>query len=946
MSQLVDEFLVAVNALHNSPDNTLRSRADQWLQAFQNKSEAWAVADRVLHQQRLGEHVYYMAANTLRAKLQSSFSELPDASARLSFRQSLLQHISNFARGPQLIRTRLALCFADLCVHLGGSLEWPYVAALETLTKLFFVPEYSIMVLDILTVLPEECANKKLRVSSTVRQVASQTLAQHTPAILQMLLTLLDSTNDRSLQKKSFQCVLSWVKHGGVTTPGNALFTAMFEALRVPELFSVACDVIVQLIQISEEMDNNNALVGFLVPRVLQLLPLLDQSIQAGLEERVANLAQVFTQLGESYINIVIEGSPQGMEIVKAVLRCSALTNKELASNTFHFWYLLSDEVNLARTYPRLTPEQKASAAPPRMGLDKVPLFLPYFSHMVELVRQVMRFPLDCDVLRPDQKDDAKRYRYVAAEALLDLSAVLSPAVCLQQIYSLLQKECVAFEQDHSVWHGLEACMYCLRSIARRVDASENVVIPQMMRLLPQFSNNPHLRYTATLIVGRYSEWINQHPSDLAPLLQFVVAGLNDPLVASSAALAFKHMCDGCNSRLHSSTYLPALFGVYDTSTVLLPQDQKEVIEGVASVVAALPPEKVPEAVQRMVLPLAERIQAVVKMVPLPEEVLLSQLTRLAEVFRFLECASSPHDTAPVASALVALYKQLWGLLQGLTDMFENDEQKIQRVCRVWKYAVKSARLQFEPLLAPLLQLLCAKFEKTKQSAFMYTLSVCVDQFGGVKSAQPVLASTFELCIKQSLSMLVTPQDFVQHPDITQDFFEISSRYLRRCPKIFFGSPLIPHILQCGVRGLDLEHQEASVALLQFFGLLITEGINNGKVNARRGRPPDPAVVQALQALLQQIGSPLTEGLMRGVAGKVPVQRVKLLLSIIEALLAFNRQVAHSWIAHALGPLPDTTNPTKKEFLEQLVQASDAMTVREAFSDWAKQVRRTRTDVP
>ena len=38
---------------------------------------------------------------------------------------------------------------------------------------------------------------------------------------------------------------------------------------------------------------------------------------------------------------------------------------------------------------------------------------------------------------------------------------------------------------------------------------------------------NPFLRYTGTLIIGRYANWVSSHPSYLFKLVQFIVGGFN-----------------------------------------------------------------------------------------------------------------------------------------------------------------------------------------------------------------------------------------------------------------------------------------------------------------------------------------------------------------------------------------------------------------------------------
>jgi transportin-3 len=52
--------------------------------------------------------------------------------------------------------------------------------------------------------------------------------------------------------------------------------------------------------------------------------------------------------------------------------------------------------------------------------------------------------------------------------------------------------------------------------------------MPKVMDVLTRLTTHPALRYTATLIVGRYADWLNHHPNFIEPLLTFVVGGFKD----------------------------------------------------------------------------------------------------------------------------------------------------------------------------------------------------------------------------------------------------------------------------------------------------------------------------------------------------------------------------------------------------------------------------------
>lgn len=56
---------------------------------------------------------------------------------------------------------------------------------------------------------------------------------------------------------------------------------------------------------------------------------------------------------------------------------------------------------------------------------------------------------------------------------------------------------------EQGSWRGVEACLFGIRAIGRGIPTDEVVVVPQVLTMLPRLPGNFHVRYTATLIVGK-----------------------------------------------------------------------------------------------------------------------------------------------------------------------------------------------------------------------------------------------------------------------------------------------------------------------------------------------------------------------------------------------------------------------------------------------------------
>jgi transportin-3 len=115
--------LRAVAALFHAEDGSARSAADRWLEAWQQTPGAWSVADALLHEPASPMEAQHFCAQTLKAKSQRDFEELPPEAAA-SLRESLLQLLLRFSRGAPPVRTQLCLALAALAAHLPAA-SWP-----------------------------------------------------------------------------------------------------------------------------------------------------------------------------------------------------------------------------------------------------------------------------------------------------------------------------------------------------------------------------------------------------------------------------------------------------------------------------------------------------------------------------------------------------------------------------------------------------------------------------------------------------------------------------------------------------------------------------------------------------------------------------------------------------------------------------------------------------
>lgn len=116
----IDQVLEATKTLYGNgaPQCSSKEMVSQWLSSLQNSLFAWEISDKLLMMKQDVESCYF-AAQTLRTKLQTSFSELPP-DAYMSLRNSIINHLRSI--DEKVIQTQLALCVTYLVI-LGKTID-------------------------------------------------------------------------------------------------------------------------------------------------------------------------------------------------------------------------------------------------------------------------------------------------------------------------------------------------------------------------------------------------------------------------------------------------------------------------------------------------------------------------------------------------------------------------------------------------------------------------------------------------------------------------------------------------------------------------------------------------------------------------------------------------------------------------------------------------------
>ena len=695
------EKVQAAFACQQNPSSTPAQVKDAnvWLEQFQGTTEAWQVADQLLALEVAGNGLLtaaqIFAAQTMRTKIQYDFAELPTESHH-SLRNSLLGHVVRFApvtsapppalprrpgaraacaglgqrqrralamlvpspqlsalsaspsQGPQPVLTQLCLAVALLALHMES---WLTVVP-DLISNLTTPPEQAAVklpcLLELLTVLPEEVENFKVGIMPRRRQAFREMLKAAGQQVLQLLLQVCEQCRGQDvIMKRQLRCLSSWLRNAWLPSDqlaASPIMALAFASIASPELFECATDVLVDAVHFSHDHEEHQQLIGLIVPQVLQLVPMYEESLRQEDDDTCRALCRIFTETGEQYLHLILRDPQQALPVVSAVLRGAAHPDREVAEITFNFWYILSEE--LAGGGRMLEPSQRAACRQ---------LFVPAFVQLVDSLRLLVLLPADSDTWSVDDRDDFKRFRYSVGDVLSDAckvtgstlpltltlaltliltlttepnpepnpdrgpipnsnpkphpkphpDQVMGSVQCLERIFTVLQAtlpQLAAAPAAH--WRQVEGCVYCMRQMvaANRVQDPAFFgaeVVGSLMRLLPTLPAVGELQVTSIRTVGTYAHWFGSNAELLPQMLAYVSQGLAQETMAAAAAQSMKQLCDACSEHLADESSMAQLLQMYHGTLrlALHNADRVDLVSALSYVVSQLAPAQVPPAI-------------------------------------------------------------------------------------------------------------------------------------------------------------------------------------------------------------------------------------------------------------------------------------------------------------------------------------------------------------
>ncbi|KAI8365426.1 armadillo-type protein [Choanephora cucurbitarum] len=902
--------LEALSSLYNSTDKQTNREANRWLESFQKKPEAWAVADYLLKSNDVNLETQLFAAQTLKQKITYDLREL-DSKARLQLRDGLIERLGQLGDTSKAVMVQLCLAIAILAIQL---LEWESVIN-DLVEKFSHSHKGLVCLLEILKLLPEEMNQNARRLPLTdteYRTRAEKLIDNNAPHILNLLSVYMQSSgSDSDLQVRIFQCLSSWIRTGEMDIrmlSASPLVQLAFKGLESESLFEVSVDVVSEIIYETRDIDACQDIIQQIYPCFHPMLIKLTEATKEDAdedEEIVRGYCRIFCEAGEAYINLICRHPDAFKILLEGILKCTAYHDLDIVPMTFKFWY----ELTLA-----LQTETYAQA---------IPLLAPYYDRLVDVMIGHLKYPVD--PMTAEERDEFRDFRHKMGDTLKDCCRILTPQRCLVKPMQLLTG---LLSSSEASWQQIEAPIFALRVMGSEVPQDENEVMPHIMEFLSQLPDHPKIRYAATLVISRYSFWTEFHPQYITYQLNFISSGFQNDEVAAASALALKNLCKDCSN--HLVDYVPQLQAFYMNVAKSLPfRDVLEVTEAVSHVITVISPSEIQNALQLFCLPVAQELHGLVskEKESLSQEDyvkigdLLEQINVFFDIIRPEIPLGQPHPC-------VTFISELWPVLDTTLTQFGGLDTVSEPLCKCFNSFMLSYGPHFIPFLPQLMERIVNAFNLTCLSCYLWVSLKLVRAFARDEGQRPCFEFVQQL--SQVLFVKLQTQQVNTMPDVIEEYFRLIMAFLEHAPLLILNEPsLFSTLFQANLASLSINESHALEAVLKF--------------NYRLLKMTDKST--SILTLYREYGADLTLVLCNGVLDCYSQDLIPDVASIFQLLAETLPSESAQWIMRAINEVPEDylSADLKSEFMSNWTSAITGqhwVKIRRILSDFAATYRR------
>ncbi|ODV87402.1 hypothetical protein CANARDRAFT_26802 [[Candida] arabinofermentans NRRL YB-2248] len=953
---IITQLNQALDTLYGNSDPQIKDQANDFLMNFQRSEEAWQIIFPVLGDENSSLQLKIFTAQTFRSKVQYDFSQLPKDSL-LSLKDSLIQLMIAYNDKQKLITTQLCISLSNFALQY---LEWDN-AVTEIVSILS--PSSLNTLLEFLKILPQELMDvKKTPLTDEEFETrATQLLHNNVEQVLYILTSISDAkaTNSKETNELVLSCIESWIIEIPVNQILNnaSICSLIFEGILNDDTFEMAITCLSTIISETAE-DVDLEIIKALYDQLINLKPLIAESQDD--PEKMERFSQLFATAGETW-HVYIAKSPYDFKtLVEIMLQLTAYDEDlDIVRYTFKFWY---DLKNLLISSARQEARQ---------------CFTPIYAELVEVMDKHLRYPLTStstnliELFDNDKEaiDKFKEFRYEMGDVLKDCCAVIGAPAALNIPFTRLQNFMNLQSQGQPVaWQEVEAPLFSIRAMAKEVGTGENTILPQIMRYLIQLPENPKIRYAATLVLGRYTEWAAKHPEFLEEQLNYITTGFQqqnvDMDIIIAAAHSLKYFCIDCGSLL--GNYLEQLYNFYNNvQSALDIQSLYDITEGIAHI---LKEERDDEKLYNITVMFwkstLDKLSQFVDITPVTGSQLDEVNTTIAdnlEIISIYVDALKPRSLSnkenPVAKILM---ESVWPLVMKLIATYGRSVKVSERCMKLVRKSIQTFKQYLIPVLSTTAEMLVYGFQHYQSGCYLWVSGAFIKEYSSMEEIPPQIKSAVWSFSVQQIGTFISAfnalseESLPDYTNLVEDFFRMTDDILMFTPiELLQADEMIQPIFETAIKSLSIYYEYESItAILQFLIDFYSWGFETPPISFMDDIPENLKfkILNFAMNTGEQLISKLMYGLIYSFPSDCWPDTNELIVKLIKlSTLEGSSKLSLGWLDKFLSSLPQGSVNEKERLkllstVEIAINSKDYRRVRSSIRDFANWYRRKNVD--
>ncbi|RUS20345.1 armadillo-type protein [Endogone sp. FLAS-F59071] len=1019
--QQVDDIIQLqhlVDQLYATADPTFAKRAQEYLHNLQKQPIAWDLAPQLLASSSVNCH--FFGAHTFQVKISRDWDTIPED--RIPWlRQELLTWLVRLCDGPAFVTTKLCLALTAYALH-AVPMHWSnfitdFCQVLQSGAQAQGKNPRNVQIalLEFLTVVPEEVGTADLIGDRKAK--INQELLDAIPLVISTLQTFISdpaplSDADVAVKQKSLRCFQSWVQYGIPLLTVYPLVRLTMALLPTLELFEPAADALLEVMSHPAHASFRRLCEDVLVCVTSDWAKgEFARCVNENDDPFARTLCRLMTTLGENFTDFIACNllRPDVITYLNMMIGFAGYpghfgADQEISEIPLNFWSDLQESMldaevlngGVGEDEEELADEEEAArreAREEKTRRVKEAAFLVY-RKLVEVLRMKIEYPEEEEWAgwTKDAKDRFRIFRRDVGDTLINSYHVLRD----QMLAILVDMAIAQLNVGPAMrWQTLESTLFCVKFISEAVPSRESVYMPrvfgaEIFARLPT-DGNYRLRNTALLVIGSYAEWLKSHPDFLLPALNYLVPALSDPRVALAAATGFKDVCDICRDSLIDG--IGSLINMYAVvGKNVQPREKQKVIESIADVIQALPPEKMvepllaltsdiiqslkealvvskeqdPAQAQPLILAQLEYLTACCRGIQSPDDDYHSSQDRTAIYDQFASGnLGSVFEQSVVARALVTAVGEI---TQEVAVVWAADENVMRVLCNFLDTGIRTTSPLLSVPFSQLVLLIQTSYQRHPHACWLDTASLVMAVYGGrdghANMLRDVMASVASKTLEGIRSSEVltcwlgvsvecnatlfptcrwawTAMD--QYPDVVSAFFNLLSRMIRRCPLAFYQLPtdVLDTILMFAVAGMGLQERLALKAAL---GFMLTRRNWWQADFVGQEYEGNTELAKVVETVMMNLGMRIMQELLTGIGGRLPrsfgSQLIEVLYKLVSRYVEASRQWLQVLLAQENFPSPYVDQASKETFAKGIMGTRSPKRFREVVQEFSLKCRK------